>query len=173
MTPLPNTAIRWAHPEDAGHIIRLIKELAAYENEPKSSIKITEADIHRDGFSEPKRFECLIAELDEEVVGFALFFHNYSTWQGKPGIYLEDLYVDEKARGSGLGKDLMGALAKLAQERDCGRLELSVLDWNPTRDFYHAIDCTHMETWLPYRMEEPAISALATEAPDIGKSVSD
>ena len=84
----PHTTIRWARPEDAGHIIKLIKGLAAYENEPQSSIKITEADIHRDGFSEPKRFECLIAELDEEVAGFALFFHNYSTWMGKPGIYL-------------------------------------------------------------------------------------
>ena len=78
MPPPTKTTIRWARPEDAGHIIRLIKGLAAYENEPESSIKITEADIHRDGFSEPKRFECLIAELDKEVVGFALFFHNYS-----------------------------------------------------------------------------------------------
>ena len=163
----PHTTIRWARPEDAGHIIKLIKGLAAYENEPQSSIKITEADILRDGFSEPKRFECLVAELNEEVVGFALFFSNYSTWEGRPGIYLEDLYVDEKARGLGLGKDLMAALAKLAQERDCKRLELSVLDWNPTRDFYHAIDCTHMETWLPYRMKGAAILALAAEAPDI------
>ena len=167
MPPPAKTTIRWARPADAGHIIRLIKGLAAYENEPKSSVKITEADIHRDGFSEPKRFECLIAELDKEVVGFALFFHNYSTWEGRPGIYLEDLYVDEKARGLGLGKDLMAALAKLAQERDCKRLELSVLDWNPTRDFYHAIDCTHMETWLPYRMKGAAILALAAKAPDI------
>ena len=163
----PHTTIRWARPEDAGHIIKLIKGLAAYENEPQSSIKITEADILRDGFSEPKRFECLVAELNEEVVGFALFFSNYSTWEGRPGIYLEDLYVDEKARGLGLGKDLMAALAKLAQERDCKRLELSVLDWNPTRDFYHAIDCNHMETWLPYRMKGAAILALAAEAPDI------
>ena len=163
----PHTTIRWARPEDAGHIIKLIKRLASYENEPQSSIKITEADIQRDGFSEPKRFECLIAELNEAVVGFALFFNNYSTWEGRPGIYLEDLYVDEKARGLGLGKDLMAALAKLAQERDCKRLELSVLDWNPTRDFYHAIDCTHMETWLPYRMKGAAILALAAEAPAI------
>ena len=163
----PHTTIRWARPEDAGHIIKLIKGLAAYENEPQSSIKITEADIHRDGFSEPKRFECLIAELNEEVVGFALFFNNYSTWEGRPGIYLEDLYVDEKARGLGLGKDLMAALAKLAQERGCERLELSVLDWNPTRNFYHAIDCNHMKTWLPYRMESATIPALAAKAPDI------
>ena len=163
----PDTTIRWARPEDAGCIINLIKRLAAYESEPQTSIKITETDIHRDGFSEPKRFECLIAELDEEVAGFALFFHNYSTWMGKPGIYLEDLYVDEKARGSGLGKNLMAALAKLAQERGCERLELSVLDWNPTRNFYHAIDCNHMKTWLPYRMESTAITALAAKAPDI------
>ena len=167
MPPPPHTTIRWARPEDAGHIIKLIKGLAAYENEPQSSIKITEADIHRDGFSEPKRFECLIAELNDEVVGFALFFNNYSTWEGRPGIYLEGLYVDEKARGLGLGKDLMAALAKLAKERDCKRLELSVLDWNPTRDFYHAIDCAHMETWLPYRMKGAAILALAAKAPDI------
>ena len=86
---------------------------------------------------------------------------------GKPGIYLEDLYVDEKARGSGLGKNLMAALAKLAQERGCERLELSVLDWNPARNFYHAVDCNHMKTWLPYRMESAAITALAAKAPDI------
>ena len=167
---MPNTAdtaIRWARASDAGHIIRLIKGLAAYENEPESSVKITEADIQRDGFTDPKRFECLIAELGGDVVGFALFFPNYSTWEGRPGLYLEDLFVEERARGSGLGKDLMAALARLALDRGYGRMDLSVLDWNPTRDFYHAVDCTHMDTWLPYRMDGAAIAALAADAPEI------
>jgi len=162
-----NAAVRWARPDDAAHIIRLIKGLAAYENEPEASVKITEADILRDGFGEPKRFECLIADLDGAPVGFALFFSNYSTWEGRAGLYLEDLFVDESARGSGLGRALMAAVAQLAAARNCGRIDLGVLDWNPTRDFYHAIDCHHMHEWLPYRLDSPAIAALAAGAPVI------
>jgi len=161
------TSIRWACPEDAAHIIRLIKGLAAYENEPPESVKISEADIRRDGFTEPRRFECLMAEMNGDAVGFALFFYNYSTWEGRAGIYVEDLFVEERARGHGLGRTLMAAVAKLALERNCGRIDLSVLDWNPTRDFYHGIDCTHMSEWLPYRMEGTAIRALADAAPPL------
>lgn len=162
--------IRWADPKDAAHIVRLIRALATYENEPASSVKVTEADILRDGFGEPeisnRRFECLIAERSGRPVGLCLFFHNYSTWEGRAGIYVEDLFVEEQARGFGLGQALMAALARIAQARNCGRIDLSVLEWNPTRAFYHRIDMTHMAEWRPYRMNQAAIATLAKTAVD-------
>jgi GNAT superfamily N-acetyltransferase len=120
--------------------------------------------VRRHGFGERPYFEVLLAELDGEAVGFALYFHNYSTWEGRPGIYLEDLFVEERARGLGLGRALIAALAAIARKRGCPRIDLSVLHWNPTREFYHRIGIAHMEEWLPYRMTEPHISALAAEA---------
>lgn len=161
---MSRTLIRPARPADAGAIVRLVQALAIYEKEPLTSVKLTEADILRDGFKEPRRFEALMAELDNEPVGFALFFHNYSTWEGRAGIYVEDLFVLESARGHGLGRQLITAIAAIAQERGCPRIDLNVLDWNPTRDFYHRLDFKHMESWYPYRMTRPAIAALAAEA---------
>ena len=99
-------SIRPAGPEDAGDIVRLVRALAAYENEPVETVRMTEADVLRDGFSEPRRFEVLLAEDAGEAVGFALFFHNYSTWEGRAGIYVEDLFVEERARGQGLGREI-------------------------------------------------------------------
>lgn len=164
--------IRWARPEDAGHIVRLIKALAAYENEPASSVKVTAADILRDGFGPAGNggggFECLIAEVGGTPVGICLFFQNYSTWEGRAGLYVEDLFVEEQARGLGLGQALMAAMARVARERDCHRIDLSVLEWNPTREFYHRIDMTHMEEWRSYRMGRATIAALADTAPEIG-----
>lgn len=163
--------IRWAKAADAGDIVRLIKALAAYENEPASSLKVTEADILRDGFGDAanggRRFECLIAEHGGRAVGLCLFFQNYSTWEGRAGLYVEDLFVEEQARGLGLGRLLMATLARIAQDRRCERVDLSVLDWNPTRAFYHRIAMTHMEEWRSYRMGQAAIAALARTAPEI------
>lgn len=164
----PETAVRWARPDDAADIIRLVKDLAIYEKEPVETVKVTEDDIRRDGFGPSPKFECLIAEMAGEAVGFALFFANYSTWEGRSGLYLEDLFVEERARGTGLGKALMVALAKLAEERDCGRIDLSVLDWNPTRDFYDALGFRHNHEWLSYRLDGVAITELAAKAPAIG-----
>jgi len=158
---MPETLIRSARPEDAGEIVRLVKALAAYENEPPEAVKMTEADVLRDGFAAPRRFEALLAELDGEAVGFALYFHNYSTWEGRSGIYIEDLFVEERARGLGLGRALVTEIACIAKARGCPRVDLWVLHWNPTRDFYHRIGIRHMDEWLPYRMVEPAISRLA------------
>ena len=176
------THTRWAKRTDAAHIVQLIKSLAAYENEPASSIKITETDILRDGFggadngihnqsdelSRPRRFECLIAELSTQLVGFCLFFHNYSTWEGRSGLYVEDLFVEDAARGHGLGKMLMATLAGVAQARDCPRVDLLTLDWNPARTFYDRIAMGRMKDWQPYRLEGQAVAALARDAPDIG-----
>ena len=153
--------VRPAVPDDAATIVQLVRSLAVYENEPVETVKLTEADVLRDGFGEPPRFETLLAELDGVPVGFALFFHNYSTWQGRPGLYLEDLYIEEPARGHGLGADLMGELARIAEDRGCARLELSVLDWNPTREFYHRLGFDHLDGWMTYRLDGPGIKKLA------------
>ena len=154
-------SIRPAGPEDAGDIVRLVRALAAYENEPVETVRMTEADVLRDGFSEPRRFEVLLAEDAGEAVGFALFFHNYSTWEGRAGIYVEDLFVEERARGQGLGRALVVEIARIAKARDCPRIGLWVLHWNPTREFYHRIGINHMDEWLPYRMVEPENGRLA------------
>ncbi|MBM3547435.1 MAG: GNAT family N-acetyltransferase [Alphaproteobacteria bacterium] len=153
--------VRMATPADAGAIVQLIQELAAYEKEPPSSVKITEADVLRDGFGERPRFEALIAGRDGRADGLALFFHNYSTWEGRSGIYLEDLFVRESARGQGLGMALMQRLAGIAEERGCRRLDFWVLHWNPTRDFYHRLGIKHMDQWLPYRLDSAGIARLA------------
>ncbi|MDP6821951.1 MAG: GNAT family N-acetyltransferase [Dehalococcoidia bacterium] len=158
---MPTKNIRTAVPGDAGTIVQLVRSLAIYEKEPVETVQLTEAGVLRDGFGDSPWFEALLAELDGKAVGFALFFHNYSTWLGKPGLYLEDLYVEEQARGYGLGLDLMRELARIAAERGCARFELSVLDWNPTRDFYHRLGFEDMDEWLTYRLDEPGIEKLA------------
>jgi len=155
-------SIRLAERADAATIHRLIRELAAYES-LLDEVKATEADILRDGFGERRYFECLLAELDGEAVGFALFFHNYSTFEGRNGIYLEDLFVAERARGLGVGRQLLARVAALVRERGGRRLELWVLDWNPAREFYHRIGLTHQSDWLPYRVSGPALERLADE----------
>lgn len=157
------TAVRPATPADVETILGFIKGLAAFEKEP-DAVKATLEDLRRDGFGKQPKFEVLIAELDGEPVGFALFFPTYSTWEGRPGIYLEDLFVAEHARGQGLGRKLMAALAAIAVARGCRRLELSVLHWNPTREFYHHLGMAHMQEWLPYRLAGEALQALAAEA---------
>ena len=153
--------IRAAVRKDAHTIVQMIRSLALYEKESLETVKITESDVLRDGFGETARFETLLAELDGTVVGFALFFFTYSTWTGKPGLYLEDLYVEKDARGYGLGRDLMKELARIANNRGCSRYDLSVLNWNPTRDFYHRLGFKDMNEWLKYRLTEPSIEKLA------------
>ena len=158
---MPTTSIRPATPEDAAAVVRLVKALAVYEKEPESVVGLTEATFRAHGFGPRPYFEALLAELDGAPVGMALFFHNYSTWAGKPGIYVEDLFVEAHARGHGLGRALLVELARLALARGCARLDLSVLDWNPTRDFYHRIGMRHMAAWLPYRIDGEGLAALA------------
>jgi len=156
-------AVRPATPADAETILGFIKGLAAFEREP-DAVKTMPADLLRDGFGAQTKFEVLIAELDGEPAGFALFFPTYSTWEGRSGIHLEDLFVAAPARGQGLGRKLMAALAALAVARGYARLELSVLHWNPAREFYHHLGMGHLQEWLPYRLSGKALRALAAEA---------
>jgi GNAT superfamily N-acetyltransferase len=159
---MPNIIIRPATSADVETILSFIKGLAAFEKEP-GAVKTTTADLLRDGFGTNPKFEVLIAEQGGQPVGFALFFSTYSTWEGRPGIYLEDLFVVEEARKSGVGRKLMSALAALAVARGCARLELSVLDWNPAREFYHRLGMEHREEWLRYRLSGEALRVLAAE----------
>jgi GNAT superfamily N-acetyltransferase len=157
---MSHVTIRFATVADVETILRFIKGLAAFEKEP-DAVKTTTADLLRDGFGEHPKFEVLLAEIGQEVVGFALFFPTYSTWEGRAGIHLEDLFVPEQWRGHGVGQALMIELAKIAVAQGCARLELSVLRWNPAREFYHRLGLTHQEEWLPYRISGEALRALA------------
>lgn len=155
--------IRPAVPADAPIIVGLIRELAAYEKEPLERVKVDEADILRDGFGPRPRFECLLAELGGRPGAFALFFYNYSTWEGRAGIYVEDMYVSEWARGRGIGRRLLAAIAALAEVRGCPRIDLSALQWNPARAFFERAGLIELAEWRPYRLSGSALAALAAE----------
>ena len=157
---MSHVTVRSAIAADVETILRFIKELAEFEKEPEA-VKATTTDLLRDGFGEQPKFEVLLAEVDQKPVGFALFFPTYSTWEGRAGIHLEDLFVFEQWRGHGIGHALLVELAKLTVARDCARLELSVLRWNPAREFYHRLGITHQEEWLPYRISGEALRALS------------
>jgi GNAT superfamily N-acetyltransferase len=146
------SSIRLATAGDVSIILSLVRELAVYEREPDAVIA-TEADLHASLFGDDAVASCLIAELDGEVVGFALWFRNFSTWQGRPGIYLEDLFVRPSARGSGLGKALLLRLVEIARERGYRRVEWSVLDWNePAIGFYRSLGATPNDEWTTWRL---------------------
>ncbi|MEX2373967.1 MAG: GNAT family N-acetyltransferase [Dehalococcoidia bacterium] len=161
------TQVRFARPEDAATIIEFVRGLAVFERESPDRVHLTQEAVLRDGFGDRPVFEVLIAEQVDRPVGFALFFPNYSTWEGRPGLYVEDLFVAEEARGTGAGRALLAALARIARDRDWRRIDLAVLDWNPAREFYEAHGMEHQAEWLPYRMEADAIARLAADAPAI------
>ena len=147
-------------------MLRLIHALAVYEREP-DAVAATEDDLLRHGFGENPYYQCLIAELDGTAVGFALYFYDYSTWLGKPGLYLEDLFVDPPYRGLGLGKALLQRLAAIALEKGCARLKWEVLDWNqPAIDFYAAMGAEFMDAWRNVRVSGEALQRLAG-APEV------
>lgn len=157
----PAAVIRIATPDDAATILRFIRELADYEREP-DAVEVTLDTLREQLASARPPFECVIAELAGEPVGFALFFANYSTWRGRAGLYLEDLYVTPEARGSGVGKALLRHLAALAVARGCVRMEWSVLDWNaPAIGFYDSIGASPMSQWTVYRLADGALRAFA------------
>lgn len=150
-----------ATPADAALIHRFICELAEYEREP-DAVEVTAAELAAQ-MAEPRPpFECVLASLDGEPAGFALFFHNYSTWRGRRGLYLEDLYVTPAQRGRGVGKALLDHLAQLAVARGCARFEWSVLDWNtPAIDFYRSLGAVPMDGWTVWRLDGAALAARA------------
>jgi GNAT superfamily N-acetyltransferase len=154
--------IRSANPADVSVIAKLIRDLAEYER-LSHAVVLTEVDLHKHLFGERPYAEVLLAEAAGSVVGFALFFHNYSTFRAKPGIYLEDLFVIPEYRGKGYGKALLRALAKLALERDCARMEWSVLNWNePSIQFYKSLGAIPMGDWTVYRLTDDALRNLAS-----------
>ncbi len=161
VSDLPSVIVREAVPDDAQTILNFIVGLAEFEHEPRSTVKATVASIRRDGFGEQRLFETLIAERNGEPLGMALFFPHYSTWTGTPALYLEDLFIVPEARGTGAGFALMQALARIAEQRGWARLDLSVLDWNPAREFYHRLGMTHESEWLLYRLDADGIADLA------------
>lgn len=158
-------AIRAATPDDLPTIAELIRALAEYERLAHEAV-FDERDLRDHLFGATRYAEVVLAEHDGAVVGFALFFHNYSTFLAKPGLYLEDLFVRPEHRGGGYGKALLAHLAALAVERGCGRVEWSVLDWNkPSIAFYRSLDATAMDEWTTFRLTGDALAALASAGP--------
>lgn len=152
---------------DVPLILELIRGLAIYEREP-DAVTATEEDLLRDGFGAEPFFHCLIAEHDGRAAGFAFYFFNYSTWLGRPGLYLEDLFVQPEFRGLGIGKALLAQVAAIAVEKGCPRLQWEVLDWNtPAVEFYRALGASFLDEWRNVRMTGDAIAALAEWAPGL------
>jgi len=153
--------IRDATPDDIPTIAALIRALAEYER-LAHEVVLDEGELRAHLFGERPYAEVILAEHEGEVVGFALFFHNFSTFLGKPGIYLEDLFVRPEHRGGGHGKALLAHLAGIAVARGCGRLEWSVLDWNePSIAFYRYLGATAMDDWTTYRLTGDSLADLA------------
>jgi GNAT superfamily N-acetyltransferase len=155
--------IRPATAADVPLILEFIRDLAEYERNPQAAVA-TKADLLRDGFGNEPKFRVDIAEWSGEPAGFAFYFWNYSTWQGRPGLYLEDLFVRPRFRGKGIGKALLVHLARVALKNNCGRLVWQVLDWNmPAIEFYQALGAETMKEWLTMRVAGEALVRLATE----------
>jgi GNAT superfamily N-acetyltransferase len=153
--------IRPATEADLGTIEELIRALAAYERMAHEVVMDAQL-LRKSLFGERRYAEVLIAEVDGEAAGFALFFHNFSTFVGRPGIYLEDLFVKPEHRGKGFGKALLKRLAEIAVERDCGRLEWAVLDWNETAiGFYKSLGARPNDEWTVYRLAGESLRSLA------------
>ena len=153
--------IRPATPADVPTILRFVRALAAFEREP-DAVEATEPMLTDALFGAQPAAEAVIAENAEGPVGFALFFHNFSTWKGRRGLYLEDLYVTPEARGAGVGAALLRHLAGLALDRGCARFEWSVLDWNEGAiRFYRALGAVAQEEWTVQRVDGAALRALA------------
>ncbi|MHB8076089.1 GNAT family N-acetyltransferase [Desulfosporosinus fructosivorans] len=159
-TNLEGFKLRFAEINDVSLILEFIKELASYEKMLHEVVATEE--ILRESLFERKIAEVIIAEYENQPIGFALFFHNFSTFLGKPGIYLEDLYVKPEMRGKGLGRIILSFLAKIALDRKCGRLEWWCLDWNePSVKFYKKLGAVPMDEWTVYRVDDEPLEKLA------------
>ncbi|MCZ6819922.1 MAG: GNAT family N-acetyltransferase [Calditrichaeota bacterium] len=163
-TAVQDLFIRQAQEEDVPLLLDFIKQLADYEK--LSHVVVADAEsLRRTLFGQIAFAEVILADYQNQSVGFALFFHNYSTFLGKPGIYLEDLFVVPAMRGKGIGRELLKYLARLTKERNCGRLEWSVLDWNkPAIEFYKNMGAVPMEQWTVFRLTGKALERLSGSA---------
>lgn len=156
--------IRPATEADLATILQLIRDLAEYERAP-DAVVATETGLREVLFGARRSAEVLLALEGAEPVGFAVYFHNFSTWLGRPGLYLEDLFVKPEKRGNGYGRALLERLAKIAKERGCGRMEWAVLDWNePAIQFYRKLGAQPMDEWTVFRLTEEGIAKLASAA---------
>lgn len=161
---MADVTIRTAEPHDVPAILSLIRALAEYEK-LLDEVTATEAALHDSLFGARPYAEAMIAWDGEQAVGFALYFHNYSTFLAKPGIYLEDLFVRPAHRGRGLGKELLARVARVAVERGCGRMEWAVLDWNaPAIAFYRSLGARPLQEWIVNRVTGDTLQALAAQA---------
>jgi GNAT superfamily N-acetyltransferase len=157
--------IRPAVAADVPAILGFIRELAVYEK-AEDEVVATEAMIHASLFGDVPRVHAIVCSVDGAACGFALYFFNFSTWQGRQGLYLEDLYVQPAYRGAGAGKAMLQQLARIAVANDCGRFEWSVLDWNqPAIAFYRSIGAVAMDEWTRYRLAGEALAAFAGSEP--------
>ena len=148
--------------EDVPVILELIQALAEYEKVRPEKVPVDQAVLRESLFGARPAAEVLLAEVEGETAGLALFFHNFSTWQGRRGLYLEDLFVRPAMRGRGIGKALLCELARIAMERGCARMEWAVLDWNtPSIEFYKSLSAVPMDEWTIFRLTAPAIERLA------------
>jgi GNAT superfamily N-acetyltransferase len=158
--PLPDVHIRPAQPDDVGLILSFIRELAEYEKLAHEAVA-DEETLRQHLFGANPRAEVLIAEVAQEPAGFCLFFHNFSTFLGRPGLYIEDVFVREAFRAQGIGKQFFAELARIAKTRGCGRIEWWVLDWNqPAIDFYRRMGAVAMDEWTVYRLTEEKFASL-------------
>lgn len=153
-------SIRTAGPEDTPVILGFIKELASYEK-LENEVVATEDLLNESLFGEKPYAEVILAEINGESVGFTLFFFNFSTFLGQPGLYIEDLYVKPEFRSRGIGKELLKHCATLAKERNCGRMEWWVLKWNTARKFYENLGAEAMDEWVVYRLTGKPLEKLA------------
>ena len=161
MTKHNDFQIRPAHVEDVPIILQLIRDLATYERAP-NDVTATDEQLVDVLFSERRAAEVLLAFEGESPVGFAVYFYNFSTWLGRPGLYLEDLFVKPEERGKGYGRALLVELAKIARGRDCGRMEWAVLNWNePAIKFYRTLGAKPMDEWTVFRLTRDGIAGLA------------
>jgi GNAT superfamily N-acetyltransferase len=164
---MTNFEIRTTTEADVPVILSLIRELAEYEREP-NAVVATEAGLREVLFGAKRSAEVLLALESGEAVGFAVYFYNFSTWLGRPGLYLEDLFVRPSLRGKGYGRALLERLAQIAKERGCGRMEWAVLDWNdPAIQFYRKLGAEPMNEWTVFRLTEEGIAKLASRSGDL------
>jgi len=162
-TKISHFTLRFATVDDVPLILQFIKSLANYEK-LSHEVVATEADLQQTLFGERSYAEVIVGDYYDDPIAFALFFHNYSTFLGRPGLYLEDLFVEPTHRGRGFGRVLLAYLAHLAVTRNCGRLEWWVLDWNePAIKFYHSLGATSMDDWTVNRVTGPALTTLAKQ----------